>query len=439
MSESFGTRLRLQRERQQIALTLIAEETKISLALLEELERDDLSHWPAGIFRRAFIRDYARIVGLDPDAVVREFLKLYPGRIEDIAPAQPGEGEKTATAPPTRLRYLVGSAIDAFRRLQLGQEQPPAPVEGVAARPRVHVGTEAPPDGMVNSAVDTGAADSVQHQSADSAVQPVAAASVVRDADSAVHEPPSDHRNNLLHETVGAALTAGAPAAPPPILALDGTESDRPRARRHSVARDVKSGSRPQKRRQTRTDEPALINEQDTRDGADAATGSALSFEKPVAQQDTDLAAVAQVCTDLARIADSSELGPLLGRAATIVDAAGIIVWVWNPRAGGLTPAFAHGYSNDALARLSVVRPDAENATAACFRSAEPRSVTGTERTNGALVIPLLIPSGCGGVLAVELLRGGEQRLSTRALLTILAAQLATLLGAVPVAEAVNT
>ena len=47
MPESFGARLRQQRERQQIALTAIAEQTKIGLSLLEALERDDLSHWPA--------------------------------------------------------------------------------------------------------------------------------------------------------------------------------------------------------------------------------------------------------------------------------------------------------------------------------------------------------------------------------------------------------
>ena len=51
--ESFGTRLRNQREAQNIALATIAERTKIKLSLLEELERDDVSHWPTGIFRRA--------------------------------------------------------------------------------------------------------------------------------------------------------------------------------------------------------------------------------------------------------------------------------------------------------------------------------------------------------------------------------------------------
>jgi cytoskeletal protein RodZ len=87
MPESFGAQLRQQRERQQIALTSVAEQTKIGLSLLEALERDDVSHWPAGIFRRSFIRAYARSVGLEPDVVLREFLEFYPDPIDIVATA----------------------------------------------------------------------------------------------------------------------------------------------------------------------------------------------------------------------------------------------------------------------------------------------------------------------------------------------------------------
>src|SRR5438132_14312457 len=89
MPESFGARLRQRREQQQIALASVAEQTKIGLSLLEALERDDVSHWPAGIFRRAFIRAYAQTIGLDPGVVVREFLELHPDPIELVAPFSP--------------------------------------------------------------------------------------------------------------------------------------------------------------------------------------------------------------------------------------------------------------------------------------------------------------------------------------------------------------
>src|SRR5262245_36907308 len=111
MPESFGARLRQQRERQMITLTSIAEDTKIGLSLLERLERDDLSHWPAGIFRRAFIRAYAQAIGLEPDAVVREFTERFPDPIEDVTlpaiVAAASKGDDSAEGAPSRLRYLV--------------------------------------------------------------------------------------------------------------------------------------------------------------------------------------------------------------------------------------------------------------------------------------------------------------------------------------------
>ena len=82
MSDSFGARLRYERERRQIALRSIAEGTKISAGLLEGLERDDVSRWPSGIFRKSFVRAYAEAIGLDPDPVVREFVERYPDPLE---------------------------------------------------------------------------------------------------------------------------------------------------------------------------------------------------------------------------------------------------------------------------------------------------------------------------------------------------------------------
>src|SRR6478735_9336053 len=112
MPESFGTRLRQRREEQQISLSTIAEQTKIKQSLLEALERDDVSHWPSGIFRRAFIRAYAHAIGLEPDVVVREFLDLYPDPIETVTPMPAFEAAATNTperAAPLRVRFLVGS------------------------------------------------------------------------------------------------------------------------------------------------------------------------------------------------------------------------------------------------------------------------------------------------------------------------------------------
>jgi transcriptional regulator with XRE-family HTH domain len=78
--DDFGGKLRQARERRGISLRQIAASTKISIAALEALERNDASRLPGGIFSRAFVRSYAVEAGLDPDQTVREFLEWFERR-----------------------------------------------------------------------------------------------------------------------------------------------------------------------------------------------------------------------------------------------------------------------------------------------------------------------------------------------------------------------
>ena len=111
--EPFGSRLRRERERRRIALSSISANTKISVALFEALERDDVSRWPSGIFRRAFIRAYAEAIGLDADVLTREFLERLPD------PAEPGP---TPVADAARPPPPSG---DAVLRLTLADDGTP--------------------------------------------------------------------------------------------------------------------------------------------------------------------------------------------------------------------------------------------------------------------------------------------------------------------------
>jgi transcriptional regulator with XRE-family HTH domain len=76
--DTFGPRLRAERERRGISIDTIASVTKVGGDLWDGLERNDFSRWPSGIFARAFVRDYARAIGLDADEVVDEFCRLFP-------------------------------------------------------------------------------------------------------------------------------------------------------------------------------------------------------------------------------------------------------------------------------------------------------------------------------------------------------------------------
>jgi transcriptional regulator with XRE-family HTH domain len=112
---AFGSRLRTQRERRGVTLESIADSTKIKLSLLEALERGDASQWPRGLFRRAYIRDYACAIGVPTEPLVAEFVRLFPedGSFvseEVSAAAQEPLRLTFAVEPDTRVRHVAAQA-----------------------------------------------------------------------------------------------------------------------------------------------------------------------------------------------------------------------------------------------------------------------------------------------------------------------------------------
>ena len=152
----------------------------------------------------------------------------------------------------------------------------------------------------------------------------------------------------------------------------------------------------------------------------------------PAEADATDLGLAAELCTDLARVLDPSELPALLARTARLLDASGVIVWVADRAGAALFPAVAHGYSPALLARMHAIPRDADNAAAAAWREGAERTVAAQGQSPGALVTPILTVDGCVGVLAAETLHGAERRETTRAVAAIIAAQLATLVTTLP-------
>jgi hypothetical protein len=120
---TLGAYLRAERERRDLSLRTISESTKVSLPLLEGLESDDISRWPGGIFRRAFVRSYAEAVGLNPDEVFRRFERQYR------PPVEPALAE--AGHPPSEIMALA-QVTGAYR----------GPSAGSSARAR-YLGTAA--------------------------------------------------------------------------------------------------------------------------------------------------------------------------------------------------------------------------------------------------------------------------------------------------------
>ncbi|HET9469098.1 MAG TPA: GAF domain-containing protein [Vicinamibacterales bacterium] len=181
-------------------------------------------------------------------------------------------------------------------------------------------------------------------------------------------------------------------------------------------------------------------------DIATAPAAEPVRFEAPLpkarAAVTPKLLTTAQLCGELARVAESRQLPNLLERAAKVLDASGIIVWVAEPSRQTLVPAISHGYEPKVVSRMGSIHRDANNAAAAAYRSSEVRTVPGDAFTSGAVIVPLMTSDGCVGVLSAEMKGGCEKDESAQALATIFASQLATLVAtpaaAAPVKAAAN-
>jgi GAF domain len=147
-----------------------------------------------------------------------------------------------------------------------------------------------------------------------------------------------------------------------------------------------------------------------------------------------DLSRAADLCVELARVQETRQLASLLERTAQVLDAAGVIVWIADPDRRELVPTLTHGYPPAALARFGTIAREADNATAAAFREGTLKTVAADGPASGAIVAPLVTPAGCVGVMAAEVNGERERDAATRALARIIAAQLASLLGAPPAA-----
>lgn len=76
--DAFGPNLRRIRLQRGISLEQIAGATKVPVTLWADLECNDVSSWPTGIFARAYVRQYAYAIGVDPDSTVDEFCRWFP-------------------------------------------------------------------------------------------------------------------------------------------------------------------------------------------------------------------------------------------------------------------------------------------------------------------------------------------------------------------------
>ena len=92
--ESFGARLKREREQRKITLDEIAVSTKIGTRFLAAIEEDRFDQLPGGIFNKGFIRAYARHLGMDENQAIADFVAAT----EPVPPEPPPQEEAPVLA-----------------------------------------------------------------------------------------------------------------------------------------------------------------------------------------------------------------------------------------------------------------------------------------------------------------------------------------------------
>jgi transcriptional regulator with XRE-family HTH domain len=135
--DAFGPNLRRLRLQRGITLEQISKQTNVPGELFAGLESNDFSQWPVGIYARAYVRQYAYAIGVDPDSTVDEFCRWFAhgdrraertvrehSQIvghdlswrEDI-PAQAADGDRRGLAAAPKKRAQRGSLFVRLRRV----------------------------------------------------------------------------------------------------------------------------------------------------------------------------------------------------------------------------------------------------------------------------------------------------------------------------------
>ena len=203
--ESFGARLKREREQRKMTLDDISVSTKIGTRFLAALEEERFDQLPGGIFNKWFVRAYARHLGIDENQAIADFVAASAPSLPETPPEEPPVLAAMAVRVPESKRKSRGNdgipwgivaavlLILAFGFALWGFHSREKPVPGVTVPPPVQ--TESSTTGLRKAAPEPVPATS----------QPVAAP--------ALQSPPGPSASApeaVPPAAVTAATTAGA-------------------------------------------------------------------------------------------------------------------------------------------------------------------------------------------------------------------------------------
>jgi cytoskeleton protein RodZ len=108
-----GAELAAARRRKGLSLDELSDRTKIKVAKLQAIERDDMTALYAGVFARGFLRAYAREVGCDPEEIIRRYRAAYEDTAAPAKGANATFPDGTAQKSVELSRAAMAEAFDA--------------------------------------------------------------------------------------------------------------------------------------------------------------------------------------------------------------------------------------------------------------------------------------------------------------------------------------
>ena len=144
-----GRELREARERRQMSVSEAGRRLNLAGILVEDLEHGRLDRM-AGIYRRGYIRNYAEMLGLDPDRLLAQVQPDQPPELKEVMPASKRAFKldrilKVATyvvvtiaiVPPLVIFYVQSGSRMAERDISVVEQSEGAEADASASEERV--------------------------------------------------------------------------------------------------------------------------------------------------------------------------------------------------------------------------------------------------------------------------------------------------------------
>ncbi len=228
---SIGSRLRSAREAQGLTVEDAAGRLRLMHRQIDAMEREDFDSLGQAVFARGFVRNYARLLGLDPESLLADMAGAPTDSVPVAQPVPPRPpqsrlspwllllalGVVLAVAVPVGLYWWLNSDVEALHPVAAVPQTPATP-----ARVSVPAKTLAPAVPEASTAAAVGPAVSEAQAQPASAAEPVARGTLEIEFGDESWVEIKDANGKMLMRQLNAAGSRAEIAGQPPFDLLIG-------------------------------------------------------------------------------------------------------------------------------------------------------------------------------------------------------------------------